>query len=182
MYFLWQRTPYGTLRISYGGICDFIKSFAGFLPRASRYKIILYGLALSKSQEQNVAELTVLVSSVLDLSNDIGYEETESDFERQALKLFPPLGIRPNIVWFSRANPGTEWLETRWTALSSPWLWLVLASCAALAVYSGLDTLFWTAFWGLAAWFTVRLIKFLTKESVQGRQIFSVPETLHHSQ
>lgn len=167
MYFLWQRTPYGTLRISYGGICDFVKGFMNS-------KVILHGVALNSSEKDSDADLTMLASSLLD--NDISYEDIEKNFERHATALMRPIGIRPNIIWFNRGAPGTEWLETRWSFFSSPWVWLAIASSIALVVSSGWDALFWTAFWGTSAWFISRSIKFLTKESVQGRRIFSVPK------
>lgn len=176
MYFLWQHTPYGTLRISYSGLYEFLQVFM-----SSKLKI--YSLALSGSKDlDNGADLTVLASSHLDNNNDYkNPDETEKILAGQASKLMQPLGINTSVVWFNRGTPGTEWLETRWSFFGSPWLWMALASSIALVLDAGWDGLFWTAFWGTLAWFTVRGIKFLTKENAQGRRIFSVPQNSPNS-
>ena len=123
------------------------------------------------------ADLIILASSRLD-NNDIkSPDEAERLFEKQASKLMQPLGLNTSIVWFNRGTPGNGWLETRWSFFSSPWLWMALTSSIALVLDAGWDGLFWTAFWGTLAWFLVRGIQFLTKENVEGRRIFSVPQS-----
>ncbi len=216
MYFLWQRTPYGTLRISYSGLYEFLQVFM-----SSRLKI--YSLALrgsknihaensgnaessdidieednennlnnnlnieeSKKSENhgNDADLIILASSLLDSNSNENKnpDDAEELFAKQALKLMKPLGINTSVVWFNRGTPGNGWLETRWSFFGSPWLWMALASSVALVLDAGWDGLFWTAFWGTLAWFIVRGIKFLTKENMEGRRIFSVPQNSQNQQ
>ncbi|WP_298781337.1 hypothetical protein [uncultured Fretibacterium sp.] len=154
MYFLWKRTPHGTIRMSYDGLFDFVQ---GFLPARFR----LYGLALAAGDD---ALLTLLMSSS-DASRELG-------LTRSLSALMEPLGMFTSVVWSSRGAPGSDWIETRFTLLRSPWAWMALASSIALIVVAGWVGFFWTAFWGTAAWFVVRGLTFLLTR----RKSFLLPQ------
>ena len=126
--------------MSYDGLFDFVQ---GFLPARFR----LYGLA------GDDALLTLLMSSS-DASRELG-------LTRSLSALMEPLGVLTSVVWFSRGAPGSDWVETRFSLLRSPWAWMALASSVALIVVAGWVGFFWTAFWGTAAWFVVRGLTFL---------------------
>ena len=71
------------------------------------------------------------------------------------------MGMVASVVWAHRSSPGSEWVEARFNLVRNPWAWMTLSSTIALVVIAGWDGLFWTAFWGTAAWFTVRGLAFL---------------------
>ena len=129
--------------MSYDGLFDFVQ---GFL--SARFR--LYGLALAAGDD---ALLTLLMSSS-DASRELG-------LTRSLSALMEPLGVLTSVVWFSRGAPGSDWVETRFSLLRSPWAWMALASSVALIVVAGWVGFFWTAFWGTAAWFVVRGLTFL---------------------
>lgn len=140
--------------MSYDGLFDFVQ---GFLPARFR----LYGLALAAGDD---ALLTLLMSSV-DISREPGLAQNLST-------LMEPLGMLTSVVWSSRGAPGSDWVETRFTLLRSPWAWMALASSIALIVVAGWVGFFWTTFWGTAAWFVVRGLTFLLTR----RKSFLLPQ------
>ncbi len=143
MYFLWKRTPHGSIRVSYNGLADFIRRF---LTRKSQF--CSFALA-----EGETAVMTLVLSS-----RD---GSLENKVENRLNAVMKPLGIATSIIWSSRGNPEEEWSEARAAFFRSPWTWMSLASAVALVFIAGWSGLFWTSFWGTAAWFLVRGATFL---------------------
>lgn len=143
MYFLWKRTPHGSIRVSYDGMADFIRRF---LTRKSQF----CSFALAEGET---------ASMILVLSSRDGV--LESKVENRLNAVMKPLGIATSIIWSSRGNPKEEWNEIRSSLYGSPWAWMSLASAIALVFIAGWSGLFWTSFWGTAAWFLVRGATFL---------------------
>ena len=138
MYFLWKRTPHGSIRVSYNGLAAFIRRW---LTRKSQF--CSFALA-----EGETAEMTLVLSS-----RDGSLERRLENRLTAAMK---SLGIATSIIWSSRGSPEEEWAELRAALCRSPWTWMSLASAVALVVLSGWRGLFWTSFWGTAAWFFAR--------------------------
>ncbi|MDR1621067.1 MAG: hypothetical protein LBS00_01690 [Synergistaceae bacterium] len=78
--------------------------------------------------------------------------------EERLASIVAPLGFRVQIVWADRGAPEAEWCEALSSAYQSPWTWMLVASMIALAVMAGLKGLFWTLFWGTAAWFASKVV------------------------
>ena len=148
MYFLWKRTPHGTVRISCRGVADFIQRFL-----AARARLCSVALA-----EGETALVTLVLSSRA--------ASHEPGIERQLSSLMEPMGMVASVIWFNRGSSAAEWTETRLTfdLHRNPWAWMALASSIALVVIAGWSGLFWTAFWGTAAWFSVRGLCFLLQK------------------
>ena len=138
MYFLWKRTPHGSIRVSYDGMAGFIQSF---LPRRSQFR----SFALAEGE---TASMTLVLSS-----RDGGLEST---VENRLQVVMKPLGIAPSIIWCSRGSPEEEWSELCSSLFLNPWAWMLLVSAVALVVIAGWAGFFWTFFWGTAAWFLVK--------------------------
>ena len=172
MYFLWKRTPYGTIRVSGEGLAEFIRSFL-----SSKFR--LYGLAMAafdfefdfefksgagagalEAEIKNPAPREERLVTVILASRD---PSDEPKITRRIVTLLKPMGMVASVVWAHRSGPGSAWIEARFNLVRNPWAWMTLASGIALVVIAGWDGLFWTAFWGTAAWFTVRGFTFLLR-------------------
>lgn len=138
MYFLWKRTPHGSIRVSYDGLADLSRRC---LTRKSQFRSV----ALAEGE-------TAVVTLVLS-SRDGSLDSKAESCLNAVMK---PLGMLPSIVWSSRGSPEEEWCELRFALLHSPWAWMSMASAVALVVLAGWDGFFWTSFWGTAAWFLVK--------------------------
>lgn len=160
VYFLWERTPHGTIRVSGDGLADFIRR------SCLSAKFRLYSLAMAAAENASSCEerLVTLVLSSSDRSREPG-------ITRRIKSLLKPMGMIASVAWADRGSPGSLWIETRFTLLRNPWAWMALASSIALVAIAGWDGLFWTAFWGTAAWFAARGLAFL----FQGRGRFPGP-------
>ena len=150
MYFLWKRTQHGMIRVSCEGLSSFVGRFL-----SSRFTLHSLAVAGHPSGENDERWLTMILSS-RDPSCENGVESRLSTLVR-------PLGLLPSVVWISHGSPGAEWIETCRAVLCSPWVWMFLASSAALAAIAGWAAFFWTAFWGTAAWFLVKGLSLLVR-------------------
>jgi len=146
MYFLWKRTPHGSIRVSCGGLSAFINRI---LPGKSRC------CSLSLTEGESASVTLVLYPD--------GSEDTLRVEERIAV-VVAPMGFRVQCVWMDRSVSETEWREALASFYHSPWAWMCIVGVTALGIISGLKGLFWTFFWGTTAWFVSKgLISFLDK-------------------
>jgi hypothetical protein len=141
MYFLWKRTPHGSIRVSCSGLSYFIERV---LSEESKCR----SLALAEGE---TASVTLVLSSKKNASAGTGVEEYLSS-------VVAPLGFRVQVIWTDRSAPATEWHEALSSFSLSPWMWMLAASMVAITVIAGLKGLFWTLFWGTAAWFVSKVL------------------------
>ena len=102
MYFLWKRTPHGSIRVSYDGMADFIRRF---LTRKSQF----CSFALKDGE-------TALMTLVLSSKDGV----LESRVESRLNAVMKPLGIASSIIWSSQGSPKEEWHEIRSALYRSP--------------------------------------------------------------
>lgn len=149
MYFLWERTSNGTLRVSREGLAEFIGAFLAARAR-------LEGLALaSMASPAEEARVTL----VLDTQDS----RCAPRLEGRLSALLRPMGLLSSVVWIDRGDPYSEWAEMRLALLRTPWFWTALSASAALVAVAGWGGFFWTAFWGTTAWFTAKALSFLLR-------------------
>ena len=147
MYFLWKRTPHGSIRVSGDGL-------SGFINRALSGKKCR---GLSLVEGENASVTLVLLSD--------NFAKENSRIEERLTSIVAPLGFRVQIVWADSTD--AEWCEALSSAYQSPWMWMLVVSMVALGIIAGLKGLFWTLFWGTAAWFTSKgVISFLAKKKI----------------
>ena len=144
MYFLWKNTPKGLIKISREGLFD----FADYVLKSG---FSLYSITLAPSEINEHADLMIVISDE-DLPQD-----TKEHVEKHLTEVFAPAGIKPSVVW---ASPE----RGIWPFIQNPYTWAVIASCSAVIITAGFDGFFWTAFWGAAAWFTIRGLTMLAKK------------------
>jgi hypothetical protein len=148
MYFLWKRTPHGSIRVSCSGLSCFIERV---LTEDSRCR----SLALAEGE---TASVTLVLYSESASAGTHGVEE-------HLASVVAPLGFRVQVIWADRSAPGTEWCETLSSFSLNPWTWMLVAAVLALGVMAGLKGIFWTFFWGAAAWFVSKvLVSFAVKK------------------
>jgi hypothetical protein len=149
MYFLWKRTPHGSIRISCSGLSCFIERV---LSAESKCR----SLALAEGE---TASVTLVLSSE-NASPGTGVEE-------HLASVVAPLGFRVQVIWVDRSAPAAEWHETLSSLSLNPWTWMLIASAVAIIVLAGLKGLFWTLFWGAAAWFASKtLVSFALRKGM----------------
>lgn len=141
VYFLWKRTPHGSIRVSRDGL-------SGFIDRVLSEKSRCRGLSLAEGENASVT---------LVLFSDASGAESFRIEERLA-SIVAPLGFRLQVIWADRGAPETEWCEALSSAYQNPWTWMLLASMITLGTLAGLKGLFWTLFWGAAAWFVSKVV------------------------
>ena len=141
MYFLWKRTPHGSIRVS----CD---GFSGFINRVLSGKSRCRSLALAEGEN---AVMTLVLSS------DNPAVEC-SEIEKRLAAITAPLGLKVQVIWADRGTPSAELCETLSSAYRSPWTWMLLAGFVTLKIMAGWKVFFWTIFWGTAAWFVSKVI------------------------
>ena len=145
MYFLWKNTPEGLIKISQEGIFD----FADYVLKSG---FRLYSITLAPSQKEHEhADLTIVISDE-DLPQD-----TKTHVERHLTEVLEPTGMKTSIIW---ASPE----RGIWPVIQSPYTWAIIASCSAVIITAGFDGFFWTAFWGVAAWFSIKGFSMLAKK------------------
>jgi hypothetical protein len=141
MYFLWKRTPHGNIKVS----CD---GLSGFIDRILTEKSKCRGLSLA---EGDSASVTLVLSSEDSVSKGHLIEERISS-------IIAPLGFCVTVIWVDRGAPEAEWCETLLSLYQNPWFWMLVVAMLTLGILAGLKGLFWTLFWGTAAWFVSRFI------------------------
>ncbi|MBQ9390428.1 MAG: hypothetical protein IJR27_03855 [Synergistaceae bacterium] len=141
MYYLWKNTPYGIIRVSCAGLYDFANDIF-------KSKLRLYSVTLSPSGKKEHADLTLVISEE-DLTS-----ETKAKIEEHITSVLKPMGLRTLIVWSSPERGIMPLIQ-------SPYAWAGIASCTAMIITAGFKGFFWTAFWGLAVWFTIKGMKFI---------------------
>lgn len=150
MYFLWKRTPHGSIRVS----CD---GLAGFIDRILTEK--------SKCRSLSVAEGDNAAVTLVLSSDDCA--TTGAQAEERISSIVAPLGFCVKIIWVDRGAPAAEWCETLSSCYQSPWFWMLVVAMLALGIIAGTKGLFWTLFWGTAAWFVSRFtISFLIRKKL----------------
>ena len=151
MYFLWKRTPHGSIRVS----CD---GLSGFIDRILTEKSRCRSLSLTEGEQASVT---------LVLSSDNVAAESLLGVEERLASIVAPLGFRVQVIWTDRGMPQTEWCEALSLAYQSPWTWMLVTAMLVIIALSGLKGLFWTLFWGTAAWFVSKVvISFLIKRKM----------------
>ncbi|GHV36575.1 hypothetical protein FACS1894187_11400 [Synergistales bacterium] len=78
--------------------------------------------------------------------------------EEKIAAIAAPLGLKVHVVWADRGLPGSELCEALSLLAYNPWAWMFVSATIALVLMAGLKGLFWTFFWGTAAWFTSRFL------------------------
>lgn len=141
MYYLWKNTHYGIIRVSYSGLCGFVREIVAS-------KLRLYSVTLEPSGKKENANLT-LVFSDEDLTR-----ETKSKVEEHISSVLKPMGFKPSVVW---ATPERGMMAV----IQNSYFWAGAASCAAVIVTAGFDGFFWSLFWGGAVWFVIRGLSFI---------------------
>lgn len=164
MYFQWRSTPYGIIRISCEGLCN-------FADKAIKSKLRLYSVTLSplysgsasdldsdsesesgtESGNKDDAELSIVL-----LDEDSLQDETRSQIECHYKAVLRPMGIISEVIWAAPDKGIAHILQNSWT-------WAGIASCTAIITTAGFEGFFWTAFWGSAAWFTARALAVITR-------------------
>jgi len=100
---------------------------------------------LSLTEGEN-AVMTLVLSS-----NDAAEECCK--IEERLTSIIVPLGLSVQVIWADRGTPGAELCETLASVHQSPWTWMLVTVLLALRIMAGWKGLFWTIFWGTAAWF-----------------------------
>jgi hypothetical protein len=157
MYFLWKRTPHGSIRVSCSGLSCFIERI---LSEDSR----CCSLALAEGE---TASVTLVLSS-----KNASAEAGMTGMEEHIASVVAPLGFRVQIIWVDKNAPAAEWSEAFSSFCLNPWMWTILAAVVAILAIAGLKGLFWTLFWGAAAWF---LSKVLVSLVFRKRTLFFAP-------
>lgn len=143
MYFLWKNTPYGIIKISYEGLCEFADDML-------RPKLRLCSMTLLPSGKKDHADLTVV------FSEDDLIPEDRKKIEEHFKSVLKPMGLRASVVWAVPERGITQ-------ALGNPYMWAGIASSVAVIVTAGFAGFFWTVFWGTAAWFAARGLSLIPK-------------------
>ena len=141
MYFLWKRTPHGSIRVSSDGFSNFVNNV---LSGKSRCR------SLSITEGENAA-ITLVLSP-----NNAAAECCK--IEEIIAKVIAPLGLSVQVIWTDKGTPGAELYETLSSAYQSPWTWMLVVALVALKFMAGWKGLFWTIFWGTAAWFVSKVV------------------------
>ena len=141
MYYLWKNTHYGVIRVSYSGLCDFVRDTV-------MSKLRLYSVTLEPSGKKEHANMTIVFSDE-DLSR-----ETKSKVEEHISAVLKPMGFRASVVW---GSPECGVMPV----IQNPYVWAGIASCIAVIVTAGFDGFFWSLFWGGAVWFIIRGMRFI---------------------
>ena len=141
MYFLWKRTPHGSIRVS----CD---GFSGFVNRIVSGKTKCRSLALAEGEN---ATMTLVLSS-----SNAAAEYYK--IEKRIASIVAPLGLGVKVIWADKGTPGAELCETISSIHQSPWTWMLVTALIALKFTAGWKGLFWTIFWGASAWFASKVV------------------------
>ena len=154
MYFLWKRTPHGSIRVSCDGFSDFVNHVL-----SEKFKCRSLCVA-----EGEAAAMTLVLSS------NSGAVEC-SEIEERLAEIITPLGFSVRIVWADKGTPGAELREKFAFAYQSPWTWMLVAALITLKIMAGWKGLFWTLFWGTSAWFVSKVVISVAKR----RKMSSLP-------
>lgn len=136
MYFLWKRTPYGSIRVSRSGL-------SGFLDRVLTGKSRCRSLLVTEGE---CASITLVL-----FSDDSAAKGTQ--VEERISSIMAPLGFQAKVIWADRPEPNMAFGEGLSSLMLNSWFWMLLVSMLVLGIIAGLKGLFWTLFWGTAAWF-----------------------------
>ena len=135
MYFLWKDTPYGIIRVSHGGLQEFVEETV-------KSRLRLYSITLQTSDRKDDADMSIV------LSEENIIPETKQKVEQHFTAVFEPMGINASVVWTVPDKSIARFL-------CSPWTWTGIGACIAGFVNAGSAGFFWTAFWAAAGWFSV---------------------------
>ena len=141
MYFLWKRTPHGSIRVSSDGFSNFVNNV---LSGKSRCR----GLSLTEGEN---AAITLVLSSNNDAAERCKIEESITG-------IIAPLGLKARVIWTDKGTPGAELYEMLSSVYQSPWTWMLVVALVVLKFMAGWKGLFWTIFWGTAAWFVSKVV------------------------
>ena len=141
VYFLWKRTPIGSIRVSCDGFSDFINRFLSGKSRCNSLSVA----------EGEKAAMTLVLSS-RNTAVECG------EIEKRLAAVIAPLGFSVKFIWADRGAPGAELCEKLSSAYRSPWTWMLIASFVTLKCIAGWKGFFWTLFWGTAAWFVSKVL------------------------
>ena len=88
--------------------------------------------------------------------------------EERLASVIAPLGLSVKIIWADRGTPEAELCEKLSSAYQSPWTWMLVAALITLKIMGGWKGLFWTVFWGTAAWFVSKVVISVIKKRKMG--------------
>ena len=151
MYFLWKRTPHGSIRVSCDGFSDFIN-------RVLSGKFRCRSLCVAEGE---TAAMTLVLSS------DNGAMDC-GEVEERLAEIITPLGFSVKVVWTDKGAPGADLCEKLMAAYQSPWTWMLVAALITLTFMAGWKGLFWTLFWGSSAWFASKVVISAAKRRKMG--------------
>lgn len=143
MYFLWKDTPYGIIRVSHGGLQEFVEETV-------KSRLRLYSITLQTSDRKDDADMSIV------LSEENIIPETKQKVEQHFTAVFEPMGINASVVWTVPDKSIARFM-------CSPWAWAGAAACVAMLVNAGSEGFFWTAFWAAAGWFSVHGLNVLAQ-------------------
>ena len=78
--------------------------------------------------------------------------------EEWIAEVIAPLGLSVQVIWTDKGTPGGELCETLSSFYKSPWTWMFVVALVVLKFMAGWKGLFWTIFWGTAAWFVSKIV------------------------
>lgn len=158
MYYLWKRTPHGSIKISSDGLSGFVDRFL-----SEKFRCCSLFLAGGES-----ASVTLVLCS-----DNASLEGTK--VEEKISSIVAPLGFGVQIIWVDREGLERKWGEALFSLLLNPWSWMLLVTVIVVAITAGLKLkgLFWALFWGTVAWF---VSKFAIAWAVRRKpELFSFP-------
>ena len=88
--------------------------------------------------------------------------------EERLAAIITPLGFKVQVIWADRGTPGAELCEGLSSVYRSPWTWMLAAALITLKCMAGWKGLFWTLFWGTAAWFVSKVVISVIKKRKMG--------------
>ena len=142
-YFTWKNTPYGIVKIS--DKC--IKNFTDIIFK-SGLDICNLSLNNNNNNSESNSNLTVVISG------ENIKPDSKIKIEEHLQNIFKPMGFNTSVIWVERSGSISE-------ILINPFTWGFIVSSAAIIICGGLDSFFWTSFWGAVTWFVVRVLNYL---------------------
>ena len=154
MYFTWKNNSYGFIKISETGFRNFLNKL---LNPVLNPHFIIHSLSLEPNSENDTAKLILALHLHGTRENDslknIAQSKVRSKIENYLSMIFRPMGIIISVVW---VEPEKNFFEL----IINPWVWGF--SAASLSIIfsspSGAENLFWSAFWGVSAWFAAKIL------------------------
>ncbi|MCL2010552.1 MAG: hypothetical protein FWG71_08430 [Synergistaceae bacterium] len=91
-----------------------------------------------------------------------------SEIEERLAAIIAPLGFSVRVIWADSGSPGVELCETLSSVYQSPLTWMLAVTLIVFKLMAGWKGLFWTLFWGTAAWFVSKIVISVIKRRKMG--------------